>query len=161
VAEVRKARDEEWWGGERERMLLSWAIMAAFRVCVVWRAWFSFFVSWRVRRRWRIDSGVGEEGGRGRGRFWVLVVLACMPGIEDRVVGWSDAGETYLVMPQPHPRRQIIWNRQDIPQRPDLEIIKRLVDRRLKQCLQLMHAILYLGRSFGVFDIAIPIRIRN
>lgn len=46
-----------------ERVLAFWARVvrrARLRACVLRR----------VRRSVRIDSGVGAEGGRGRGRFW-------------------------------------------------------------------------------------------
>lgn len=45
---------------ERRVRLLLW---------VVWRARLSFLVSASLRRSWRVDSGVGAVGGRGRVRF--------------------------------------------------------------------------------------------
>lgn len=74
---VRKAREEVLREGEGERMELSWVIMAELRVCVVWRARFSFLDSCSFRRRRRIDSGVGDEGKMGSWRFWggLLAVL--------------------------------------------------------------------------------------
>lgn len=40
-----------------------------FLAWVVWRARFNFLVSASLRRRWRMDSGVGAVGGRGSVRF--------------------------------------------------------------------------------------------
>lgn len=62
VGEVRKARDLLEVVEEGERKVLSWVIMEALRVWVERRAWLSFLVSWSLRRRRRIDSGVGAEG---------------------------------------------------------------------------------------------------
>jgi len=45
VGDVRKAREEACVEAEGERMVLSWARMAALRVCVERSAWFSFLVS--------------------------------------------------------------------------------------------------------------------
>lgn len=65
----------------------------------------------------------------------------------------------YLVMRQPHPRRQVVGDSQDVPQDPDLKLVKRLVDRRFQQRLKLMHAILELGCRFRVFDVAVAISV--
>jgi len=67
VGEVRKAR--EVGDLEGERRVLSWVMRVALRVWVEWRAWFSFLVSCNWRRRRRMDSGVGDEGGIGSSRF--------------------------------------------------------------------------------------------
>lgn len=68
VGEVRKAR-EVVFVEEGERRALSWVMRDALRVWVEWRAWFSFLVSCSWRRRRRMDSGVGDEGGIGSSRF--------------------------------------------------------------------------------------------
>ncbi len=64
-------------------------------------------------------------------------------------------------MPQPHPPGQLIRHRQNIPQRINLKLVKRLIHRRLQQRLELMHAILNLGRRIGVLDIAVAVGIRD
>ncbi len=71
VGEVRKAREVVWVEakGDGERRVLSWVMRVALRVWVEWRAWFSFLVSCSWRRRRRMDSGVGDEGGIGSSRF--------------------------------------------------------------------------------------------
>ena len=58
-------------GGEAEgeRRDCNCVIRAAFWACVDWRARLSFWDSWRVRRRERMDSGVGEAGLWARLRF--------------------------------------------------------------------------------------------
>lgn len=61
-------------------------------------------------------------------------------------------------MRQPHPRRQIIRDRQDIPQRIDFKLVKRLINRRFEQRLELMYAVLELGCRFWVLDVAVAIR---
>ena len=71
-----------------------------------------------------------------------------------------DEQSPYLIMSQPHPRRQIIRNSQDIPQCIDLKLIKRLINRRFKQRLKLMHAVLELCCRFLVVAIAISVRCR-
>ena len=59
-------------GGEGgEKMVWSWFIRRALRWCWVLRAWFSFRVSWSLRLRRRVDSGVGAVSGRGRWRPWI------------------------------------------------------------------------------------------
>ena len=63
-------------------------------------------------------------------------------------------------MRQPHPRRQIIGNSQDIPQGIYLKLVERLIDRRFEQRLELMHPILELGCRFCVFDVAVAIGVR-
>ena len=68
MGEARKAREEgsDWIdvvGGERREE--SFITSAAFWLCVDRSAWFSFRVSWSLRRRSRMDSGVGAEGERG------------------------------------------------------------------------------------------------
>ena len=55
------------------RSVLSCEIKAAFRACVAVKAMLSFCDSCKVRRRARIDSGVGEVDGTGRVRFCVLL----------------------------------------------------------------------------------------
>lgn len=47
-------------------------------------------------------------------------------------------------MRQPDPPRQLIRHRQNIPQRINLKLVKRLVHRRLQQGFQLVHAVLDL-----------------
>lgn len=49
--------------------------MAALRVWVERRVWFSFFVSSSLRRRARTDSGVGAFWGRGNWRFCEIELL--------------------------------------------------------------------------------------
>ena len=63
-------------------------------------------------------------------------------------------------MSQPHPRRQIIRNRQDIPQCIDLKLIERLINRRFEQRLKLMYAVLELCCRFLVLAVAIGVRYR-
>ena len=63
-------------------------------------------------------------------------------------------------MSQPHPRRQIIRNSQDIPQCIDLKLVKRFINRRFEQRLKLMHAILELCCRFLVLAVAISVRYR-
>ncbi len=50
---------------------------AAFCDCVVRRARLSFFVCWSLRRRSRIDSGVGAVQGTGSVRFYQMSVGGC------------------------------------------------------------------------------------
>ena len=54
--------------GGGERMVLRWLIRRAFRWFCLRRAWLSFRVSWTLRRRMRVDSGVAAVSGRGRWR---------------------------------------------------------------------------------------------
>lgn len=148
-----------------ERRAVNWDIRATLRVCVVCRARFSFRVSWSLRRRRRTDSGVGAEGEMGSSRFCLtnqsglicrkLVGVRCGMGTE-----YSDGcvEKTYLIMTQPHPRRQIIRYSQDTPQRIYFKFIKRFVNSRLQQCFQLVHAIFYLRRGFRVFPIVARVR---
>ena len=81
VGAVRKAREEGWVlgalvvGGERRAE--RWDIRAVLRLWVLRRARLSLRVSWSLRRRRRMDSGVGAVGDRGSSRFYgVTVVLA-------------------------------------------------------------------------------------
>ena len=76
VGAVRKAREEGWaWGGEvavvvvgGDRRVERWDIRAVLRAWVLRRARLSLRVSWSLRRRRRMDSGVGAVGERGSSR---------------------------------------------------------------------------------------------
>lgn len=124
-----------WTAGERIEW--SWRIVAALFAWVFRRARFSLRVSWTLRRRARIDSGVGVLVGRGSVRPCCVAVsinatIACVCGSDER----SRQGlrkVIYLIMPQSHPRCQLIWDRQDIPERVDLEFVECLVHGCLKQ----------------------------
>ncbi len=121
VCEVRKAREGLSAAAGGESKVLSWAIRVAFRVCVERSARFNLRVSWSLRRSRRIDSGVGAEDGIGS---W-MSCRACQrydlaaPGAAALVEQLA-----YLIMRQSHPRRQIIGDCQDIPQRIDLKLVK-------------------------------------
>ena len=130
-SEVRKPRDDEGSvDGDVpecvcavvESMERSCWIVAALFARVFRRARFSLRVSWTLRRRARIDSGVGLLAGRGSVRPYC--VLCCDQYMCDNRVGQSKSDkssrhelqrEIYLIMPQPHPRCQFIRYRQDIP----------------------------------------------
>ena len=73
-------------------------------------------------------------------------------------------------MCQPHPAGQIIRHGQNVPQRENLESIKRLIDRSLQQRFKPVHPVLNLVLEFLLllpfpfafafpFHIHIPIRI--
>ena len=91
-SEARKLRDDEdgevsesgWAAGERREW--SWWIVAALFAWVFRSARFSLRVSWTLRRRARIDSGVGVLAGRGSvmpccvaccGQYQWLVIYYC------------------------------------------------------------------------------------
>ena len=95
-----------------ESKVLRWVTRVALRVCVERSARFSLRVSWSLRRSRRIDSGVGAEEEMGN----------CISYSDDqqRSSAWKGfrlecKQLAYFVMRQPHPRRQIIRNCQDIP----------------------------------------------
>lgn len=75
VGAVRKAREEGWvWWGVvvvvgGDRRVERWDRRAVLRLWVLRRARLSFRVSRSLRRRRRMDSGVGAVGERGRERF--------------------------------------------------------------------------------------------
>lgn len=64
-------------------------------------------------------------------------------------------------MRQSDPPRQIIRHSQNITQRINLKLIKRLIHRSLEQSFQLVHAVLNLVPGLGVLDLAIAVRVRN
>ena len=82
----------------------------------------------------------------------ILEHLIFFAALEERLV--------YFIVRQSHPRRQIVGDRQDVPQCINLKLIKRLVNGRFEQRLKLMHTILELGRGFWVFDVTIAISVR-
>ena len=63
--DVRNAREGPSSAAGGENKVFNWIIRVALRVCVEWSARFSLRVSWSLRRRRRIDSGVGAEDGSG------------------------------------------------------------------------------------------------
>ena len=74
VGVVRKAREEGWIlgvlvvGGEKR--VERWDMRAVLRLWVLRRARLSLRFSWSLRRRRRMDSGVGAVGERGSSRFY-------------------------------------------------------------------------------------------
>ena len=58
-------------------------------------------------------------------------------------------------MRQPHPPHQIVRNLENIPQHINLKLVKRPIDRGLKQRLQLMQPILNLQPRLGVLDVSV------
>lgn len=74
VGEVRKASEEAPVVVDGERIALSWDIRAVLRVRVERRAWLSLRVSWSLRRRRRMDSGVGAVVETGSWRFYERMV---------------------------------------------------------------------------------------
>ena len=73
VGAVRKAREEGWvWDGlvvGGERRVERCDMRAVLRLWVLRRARLSFRVSWSLRRRSRMDSGLGAVRDRGSSRF--------------------------------------------------------------------------------------------
>lgn len=106
------------------------------------------------------EDRLGSRGGRWDRELDVLsgrvsgMILAA-PDFR----GLSKGRSVYFIMRQSHPRRQIVRDRQDVPQCINLKFIKRLVDGRFEQCLKLMHTILELGRRFWVLNITIAISV--
>lgn len=68
---------------------------------------------------------------------------------------------THLVMSKSHPTQQVFRYSEDVSQDVDFEFIKRLVNRRLEQCLKLMQPVLNLQSRLRVVDIAVCISVRN
>ena len=64
-------------------------------------------------------------------------------------------------MRQPNGPYYLLWHSQDIPQDVDLKLIKRLIDRRLQQCLKLLQPILDFQPRLGVLDISVLVCVRN
>lgn len=119
VWDVRNASEELFVVGGGESKVLSWVIRVALRVCVERSVRFNLRVSWSLRRRRRIDSGVGAEGGIGS---WMSYRVYKLFAIHDLAA--SEEQLAYLIMRQAHPGRQIVGNSQDIPQCIDLELVK-------------------------------------
>lgn len=66
-----KFEDEGWDEGKgAERRVWSWLMRVVFRVCWRRRARLSLRVSWSLRRRRWMDSGVGALGESGSWRFY-------------------------------------------------------------------------------------------
>ena len=62
MCEVRKSREGVSAAVGGESKVFSWAMRDALRVWVAWSARFNLRVSCSLRRRRRMDSGVGAEG---------------------------------------------------------------------------------------------------
>lgn len=56
----------------------------------------------------------------------------------------------YLVVSQAHIRRHILWHGKDVAQDVDFELVEVLVDGRLEERLELVHAVFYLCARVGV-----------
>lgn len=110
-----------------DRIERNCAITASFRAFSCFSERFNFLVSCNFLRWIRIVSGVGSSGEGVNWRFYNKSTSDQCPG-----------RESYLVMLQPHPRHQVLRDRENIPQHVDLKLIIRLIDRGFKQRLQLV-----------------------